>query len=393
MSEALRLPIFLDGLSTTPIAPEARDAVLQALAFPANAGSMHYAGEHAANAVTAARSAVAKLIGATSAELIFTSGATEANNLAILGLARSAAAERSKRRRIVVSSIEHKAVSAPAQHLRQFGFEVIVAPVDRSGRVDLESIARLIDDQTLLVCVMAANNETGVVQPIAEVAAMAHEYGAYIHCDAAQAVGKIELDVMTLDVDYLSISAHKLYGPMGVGALYVSAVAPRPEPLQFGGGQQFGLRPGTEPVPLIAAFGAAAELALKNMASDSGHARDRTEEFLSRLTEHQLRFTRTTGEAKVIPGSLSLMFNGLEAEDLVMSVSKQVSISTGSACSSGQVIPSHVLTAMGKSDAEARSIIRLFFNRYNTSDDTLRGADIIAAAIGKLTRATGRFVQ
>lgn len=367
--------------------------MLEALSVTGNAGSMHFAGEHAATTVMQARSAVARLIGAAASEITFTSGATEANNLAILGVARWAKKTRPERRRIIVSSIEHKAVSAPVDHLSAAGFEAVVAPVDVSGRVDLQALSELVDDNTLLVCVMAANNETGAIQPVAEVTAMAHERGALVHCDAAQAAGKIAINVLSLGVDYLSLSAHKLYGPMGVGALYVSAVAPRPEPLQFGGGQQSGLRPGTEPVPLIAAFGAAADLALKNMVSDSVHARDCTEKFLGRLAEHQLRFIKTAGEAKVIPGSLSLMLNGLEAEDLVMSVSRHVSISTGSACSSGQIIPSHVLKAMGKSDIEARSIVRIFFNRYNTAADILCGADIIAAAAGKLTRATGRFVQ
>jgi cysteine desulfurase len=367
--------------------------MLEALSVNANAGSMHFAGEHAATIIMQARSAVARLIGASSSEITFTSGATEANNLAILGVAHWANKARPERRRIVVSSIEHKAVSAPVDHLAGAGFERIVAPVDLSGRVDLQALSALVDESTLLVCVMAANNETGAIQPVGEVAEIAHERGAMVHCDAAQAAGKIAIDVLSLGVDYLTLSAHKLYGPMGVGALYVSAVAPRPEPLHFGGGQQSGLRPGTEPVPLIAAFGAAAEVALAQMGSDTSHAKERTDEFLNRLGEHQLRFARTTGEAKVIPGSLSLMFNGLEAEDIVMSISRQVSVSTGSACSSGQIIPSHVLTAMGKSEAEARSIIRLFFNRYTTSEDVLRGADLIAAAVGKLARATGRSVQ
>ncbi|RVK08932.1 cysteine desulfurase [Sinorhizobium medicae] len=387
------LPIFLDGFSTTPIAPEARDALLLALTLPANAGSSHYAGERAANTVMAARTSVAKLVGAAPGEIIFTSGATEANNLAVFGVAQSAAGQDPKRQRIVVSSVEHKAVSAPAERLKQFGFDVVVAPVDRFGRVDLQATSSLIDEQTLLVCVMAANNETGVVQPVAEVTAIAHAHGALVHCDAAQAAGKIELDVVALEVDYLSLSGHKLYGPMGVGALYVSAIAPKLEPVQFGGGQQSGLRPGTEPVPLIAAFGAACDLAMAQMAADTAHGRESAEAFLHRLATHQIRFTRTTGEADVIPGSLSLMINALEAEDLVMSVSRQVSLSTGSACTSGQIIPSHVLKAMGKTDDEARSVFRLFFSRYTTPEEVELSADIIAAAVGKLTRATGRFAQ
>lgn len=390
MNDATRLPIFLDGFSTTPLAPEARDAMFEALSFTGNAGSMHFAGEHAATTVMQARTAVANLIGASASEITFTSGATEANNLAILGVARWAMKARPERRRIIVSSIEHKAVSAPVDHLSSAGFEAVVAPVDLLGQVDLDALSGLIDNDTLLVCVMAANNETGAIQPVAEVTAMAHERGALVHCDAAQAAGKIAIDVLSLGVDYLSLSAHKFYGPMGVGALYVSAVAPQPAPLQFGGGQQSGLRPGTEPVPLIAAFGVAADLASAKMANDSLHGKSLAEEFLRRLSDHQIRFSTTTGQASVVPGGLSLMFSDIEAEDIVMAVSKKVSISTGSACTSGQIIPSHVLKAMSISDRNARSVIRLFFGRYNTIDEVQISADLIAAAAGKFARATGR---
>ncbi|MBY5760171.1 cysteine desulfurase [Rhizobium leguminosarum] len=390
MNSAWKPPIFLDGFSTTPLAPEARDAMLEALSVTGNAGSMHYAGEHAATTVMKARSAVAGLIGAAASEITFTSGATEANNLAILGVARWAKQARPERRRIIVSSIEHKAVSAPVDHLSAAGFEAVVAPVDVSGRVDLKVLSELVDGNTLLVCVMAANNETGAIQPVAEVTAMAHKCGALVHCDAAQAAGKIAIDVLSLGVDYLSLSAHKFYGPMGVGALYVSAVAPQPTPLLFGGGQQSGLRPGTEPVPLIAAFGTAAALASARMSDDSRHGRGLAEEFVRQLSEHQVRFSKTTGQALVVPGGLSLMFNDIDAEDIVMAIGKQVSISTGSACTSGQLMPSHVLKAMSINDRDARSVLRLFFNRYNTIDEVQISVGIIASAAGKFARATGR---
>lgn len=386
-------PIYLDGYATMPLAPEARAAMLAAWSKPGNAGSPHVAGEQAAATIDTARAAVAHLIGAASSEIVFTSGATESNNLVIGGVGRWALATGNARHRIVVSAIEHKAVLEPARALIASGFEVVVAPVGQTGLVDLAALAALVDETTLLVSVMTANNETGVIQPIADIVNIARAAGALIHSDAAQAAGKVDLDVIDLNLDYLSLSAHKLYGPMGVGALYVAATAPTPFPIHFGGGQQSGVRPGTEPVPLLAGFGAAAKVAADRIKVDAEHGRQLADRLRTRLAEHQVNFAITTCDAAVLPGSLSMKLIGVEADDIVLSLSQKVCISTGSACSSGQILPSHVFLAMGYDQENSRSIVRIFCNRYNSCDEIDRAASLIADAFLHAHHRTGRAHQ
>ncbi|MER8464529.1 cysteine desulfurase family protein [Mesorhizobium sp. M1396] len=386
-------PIYLDGFSTMPLAPEARAAMLSAWSAPGNAGSPHIAGERAAATIEQARASVARLIGAAPSEIVFTSGATEANNLAIGGIARLAVETGNKRRRIVVSAVEHKAVLEPARALLDKGFDVVVAPVSRTGLVDLTALAALVDDNTLLVSVMMANNETGTLQPIEDVVAIGRAVGALIHTDAAQAVGKTSVDVVDLNVDYLSISAHKFYGPVGVGALYVAAAAPTPLPIQFGGGQQGGVRPGTEPVPLLAGLGAAAQVAAGRIEEDAMHGRRLADRLRSRLAERQVSFVSTTGETSVLPGSLSLVMNGVEADDIVLALGRTVCLSTGSACASGQILPSHVLLAMGFDHRESKSVIRIFCNRYNSDAEIDLAASLIADALLQARHRTGRSHQ
>jgi cysteine desulfurase len=387
------MPIYLDGFSTLPLAPEAQSALVEACSMPGNAASPHGAGARAAKIIENARSKIADLIGAAPSELIFTSGATEANNLAILGVARAVRMLGGGRRRILVSAIEHKAVLEPAQTLAAEGFEIEIAPVDNNGRLDLDRFAALVAPETLLVSVMAVNNETGVIQPVAEAAAIAHEAGALFHCDAAQAVGKIPIDVGALDVDYLSLSAHKCYGPMGIGALYVSAAAPTPQPLQFGGGQQNGTRPGTEPVALIAGFGAAVTLAREQFDADRRHGSQLAERLVAELNARQLRFDRITGDHEVVPGSLALSIQDADAETLCIMLGREVHLSTGSACTSGQLRMSHVLEAMGFSEDEGRSVLRMFCNRYTTDKDVEVAAERIVAAVTRSRLAPGGLRQ
>ncbi len=267
------VPIYLDGFATLPLAPEARSAILSVWEQPGNAGSPNAAGERAASIIANGRAEVAALIGAAPGEIIFTSGATEANNLALLGVAQSVAMRDPSRKRIIVTAVEHKAVLEPARMLAEQGFSVSVAPVDKDGRLDLVAFNRLLGNDVMIASVMLVNNETGVIQPVAEAAALVHAVGGLMHSDAAQAAGKIAIDVLDLDIDYLSLSAHKCYGPMGVGALYVGAHAPKPAPLTHGGGQQDAIRPGTEPVALIAGFGAAAKVARSRLEGDEFDAR------------------------------------------------------------------------------------------------------------------------
>lgn len=372
-------PIYLDGFASAPLAPEARAAMLRLWGHPGNASSPHVGGAVAAAAIASARRAIAGMIGAAPEEIVFTSGATEANNLAILGAARRAMVSGETRSRIVVSAIEHKSVLEPAEILARKGFDVVRAPVDRAGVIDLQSLSMLIDEQTLLVSVMAANNETGVLQPVKAIAALARTAGALVHCDAAQAGGKVALDVEDLDVDYLSLSGHKLYGPQGIGALYCAAKAPPLSPLLFGGGQQQSVRPGTEPTALIAGFGAAAEVAAMGLRADGEHSARLVRRLLDALARLQLRF-ETTSDAPTLPGAISLMLNEAEAEDVVERLAAQICLSTGSACNAGQMEPSHVLSAMGIGPRESRSVLRLYCGRYNTEAEIDLAATKIAAA-------------
>ncbi|MES0198868.1 cysteine desulfurase family protein [Mesorhizobium sp. M0011] len=385
-------PIYLDGFATLPLADEARAAMLGVWEQPGNAGSANASGERAARIISDARADVAALIGATASEIIFTSGATEANNLALLGVP-AAARSLSGRRRIIVSAIEHKAVLEPAAALAGQGFEVTLAPVDANGRLDLEALAALLDENVLLVSVMLVNNETGVIQPIADVAALAHGVGAYVHSDAAQAASKIAIDVAELNIDYLSLSAHKCYGPMGVGALYVAAGMLAPAPLMHGGGQQSGVRPGTEPVPLIAGFGAAARAAADQLVSGEAAGAARISRLLDRLASHQMRFTRITGDHAVVPGSAAIAIEGIDGDSLCAHLAREVSLSTGSACNSGQIRISHVLDAMGFSEDLARSVVRIFCDRTLSNAEIDRAADAIVVSVQRCRLATGEVHQ
>jgi cysteine desulfurase len=386
-------PIYLDGFATLPLAPEALEAMLAIWAHPGNAGSPNVSGEIAARAIADGRELVADLIGAAPSEIIFTSGATEANNLAILGVAHAARRKEPNRNRIVVSAIEHKAILEPAHALQSEGYEVSIAPVDSCGRLDLVEFAKLVDQDLLLASVMMVNNETGVIQPVKEAAALAHESGALFHSDAAQAAGKIDVDVVELDVDYLTLSAHKCYGPMGIGALYVAASAPKPVPMTLGGGQQSGLRPGTEPVALIAGFGAAARVAKDRLSSDQKHCAGLIAQLLDTLQQRQLRFRRVSGDAPTVPGTASIQLIGIDADELCTRIARQVSLSTGSACTSGQIKSSHVLESIGLSEIDARGVIRIFCNRYQNSAEILSAADHIVEVAALSRLETGEVHQ
>lgn len=386
-------PIYLDGFATMPLSNEARYAMLAAWEHPGNAGSPNASGERAARIIAHARTEVGALIGATPTEMIFTSGATEANNLALVGVANATRAHTS-RRKIIVSAVEHKAILEPAVHLGAQGFEILTAPVDKAGRLDLGAFESLIDENVLLTSVMLANNETGVIQPVAEAAAIARRFGAFVHTDAAQAAGKIQINVSQLDVDYLSLSAHKCYGPMGVGALYVAAGMPPPFPLMHGGGQQAGVRPGTEPVPLIAGFGAACAAAAKALAlSNSAETNSKIDRLLDALRKQDVRFWRITGDHLVVPGSAAISLDGVDADSLCALVAPEVSLSTGSACNNGQLKMSHVLEAMGFSEQSARSVVRILCDRTSTDADIDRAAEAIARSVRRSHLATGEVRQ
>jgi cysteine desulfurase len=361
--------IYLDYNATTPVDPRVLEAMLPYFSdlYGNPANGLHRQGRLAAKAVDEAREQVAQLLGAQSYEIYFTGGATESNNLAIEGLARGTT---SGRRRIVTTAVEHKAVLAPCKRLAQQGWDVIVMPVDENGVVDLAAAEMAIDDSTLLVSVQAANNEIGVLQPVRELAALAHSRGALIHTDAAQAVGKIPYSVESEGVDLLSASAHKLYGPKGVGMLYVRGGTRRTplEPLMLGGGQESGLRSGTTNVPGIVGFGAACEIALHALSAESERIRNLRDQFETKL-KSAIPGLRINGVgAARLPNTSSLTFPGVDADALLLNL-PTIMLGTGSACSSGAIEPSHVLTAMGLSREAAFATVRGSLGFYSTAED------------------------
>lgn len=386
-------PVYLDGHATTPLAPEAHAAMEPWWhAQAGNPHSPHRHGQYADAAVESARIQVAELVGALPGEIHFTSGATEANNLAIIGIARAALNRGERRREVVVSKIEHKSVLSAARALKQDGFTVTELPVTTDGVIDLALASKTISDDTLLVSVMAANNEIGAVQPVTAINEIAHARGALVHIDAAQFAGKLPLDVSSFDL--ASLSSHKLYGPMGVGALYVSGAIPyRPDPILYGGDQEGGLRPGTLPTPLVVGFGAAAKIAAERLDADAQHSATLAKRFEAELRGRQVRFTRHGSEEVRLPGSFSMAIEDVGASELIAAVSAKISISEGSACQSGQITPSHVLGAIGLPDSLARNTVRLYFGRYNTEADAVLAAEAVAAAVARLRPATGGTLQ
>jgi len=359
-------PIYLDNQATTAVDPRVLAAMLPH--FTETYGNPHSNGHtygwQANEALEQSRSEVAALIGADDREIIFTSGATEACNIAIRGVARAAQSGRS---RIVTLATEHACVLSPCADLAQEGFDVVVLPVGRDGIVDLDAVAEAVDERTLLVSVMLANNEIGVLQPIAEIAAICRAKGAALHTDATQAIGKIPVDVRALDVDLLSLSAHKFYGPMGIGALYVRW---RPKvklaPLASGGRQERGIRPGTAPVPLAAGLGEACRIAGADMATDARRIRRLTARLWEGLRQRCPQATLYGHPSLRIPGNLSVGFPGQSGEKIVDAVSRHVAISAGSACSSSEAKPSYVLAALGIGAEAAQSAVRLSVGRFNT---------------------------
>ncbi|MGD8440435.1 MAG: cysteine desulfurase family protein [Holophagae bacterium] len=377
--------IYLDSNATTPCDPRVVEAMLPFMTeIFANATSRnHRPGREAATALERARGTVDQLLGGHAAsEVVFTAGASEANNLALFGVA---AAADQRRRRIVSQTTEHASVLAPLGALERQGWRVTLVGVDSRGRVDLDELESALDDDTAVVSVMLANNETGTVQGIAEVASLAHARGALVHCDAAQAVGKIAVDAVALDVDLLTVSAHKFYGPKGIGALWIRRRRPPVvlRPLVHGGGQEGGLRSGTPNLPGVVGMARALELAVADLdreAARTAHLRDRLEQLLLDAIED----VRGNGDPlRRLPNTSNLSLVGVEVNALLASL-PDVAINTGSACASAHPEPSPVLRAMGVSDELAGSSLRLSVGRFTTEAEVDRAADRIIEEVARL---------
>ena len=369
--------IYADHNATTPVDPEVRAAMAVALEDSfGNASSLHQAGQEARRLVERARAQVANLIGAQPDEIIFTSGGTEADNLAVLGAARAAGRERTG---VVTSAIEHQAVLAPCKCLQEDGHPVTFLPVDREGRVELGALADAAKPDVALFSVMLANNETGTIQPVAEVVKAAAACGALVHTDAVQAAGKLPIDAKSLPVALLSLSSHKIHGPKGAGALFVRRGTCL-SPLVLGGRQERTLRPGTENVPAIVGFGKACELAGARLVADARRLallRDRFEaQILARVVG-----ARVNGGQARLANTSNIDFHGLDGESIAINLDMLgMAVSNGAACSAADHAPSHVLLAMGQSETEARSAVRFSFGRDNSDEDIERAAELVVRA-------------
>jgi len=380
--------IYLDYQATTPMDTRVLEAMLPYLTsnFGNPHSTQHVFGQDAEDAVETARKEIATLIGADSREIIFTSGATEANNLAIIGAGRFRQRIGDGVARVLTFATEHKCVLASVAALADEGFETEVLPVRPDGLIDLGLLEEKLNAPTTLVSLMAVNNEIGTIQPIAEAARLTRAVGALLHVDAAQATGKIPLDMSATDIDLLSISAHKMYGPKGVGALYIRRrPRARLSPLIHGGGQERGFRSGTLPAPLCVGFGKAAALAKAEMADEAKRLTHIRSTFLAALDNAGTRYTINAGMKCRTPGNLNLAFHGADALPLINSV-PDVAISTGSACSSASVEPSYVLKAIGLSPADAARSVRIAFGRQTTEDEAVRAAELLAKAAAGVAR-------
>lgn len=353
-------PIYLDHHATTPVDPQVLTAMLPYFSeYYGNPGSNHYYGWEVEAGINQARVAIAEAINGTAEEIIFTSGATEANNLAIKGVAE---ANLTKGRHIVTVQTEHQAVLDPCRYLQTLGFEVTYLPVDALGRIDLAQLRQVIRADTVLVSVMAANNEIGNLMPLTEIGQICSDAGVIFHSDAAQAIGKIPLDVQAMGIDLLGISGHKLYGPKGIGALYVRrklAIAPQ----LHGGGQERGLRAGTLYPPQIVGLGKAIQLALANLDQEQQRIRQLRNQLWQGLED--LPGIQLNGDPDLrLAGNLNCSFEGIAPNRLAAGLRQTVALSSGSACSSGKV--SHVLRALGRSPSLAQATLRFGIGRFNT---------------------------
>ncbi|MCY4002699.1 MAG: cysteine desulfurase family protein [Rhodospirillales bacterium] len=370
-------PVYLDHLASTPLDPRVKAAMARHENLYGNPHTTsHLAGIEAARAVEAARRQVARAIGGDARRVVFTSGATEANNLALFGVARAA----STRRRIITVRTEHSSVLEPVQALGQEGFEVEQLPVQADGLVDLDAVERAVDERTLLVSVMHVNNETGTIQPVPAIAAICRRVGAFLHSDCAQSLGRLSLDIRQHGADLLTLSAHKCYGPKGIGALYVgSRVRKHIKPITLGGGQEGGLRPGTLPVPLCIGFGEACRAAVVDVHGDAARMAGQAGELLDAIFKAFPDAQLNGSHRDRVPGAFNVCFPWGSGDEL-LNVFEGIQVSSGSACASTISEPSPVLMAHGLSPVEAGRSLRFCVGRFTTDKDIRIAGEVIRGA-------------
>ncbi len=384
MSE-IKFPIYLDSHATTPVDLRVFDEMKPYFTEKfGNASSLdHSFGYNASVAVQKARETIAKAIGASMSDIIFTSGATESDNLALIGVMEK---NKAKGNHLITCTTEHKAILDTARHLESQGSKVIFLPVDEFGVIDLELLKDAITDETVLISIMFANNEIGTIANISEIGKIAHENNILFHTDAAQAVGHILIDVQKMNIDLMSFSSHKIYGPKGIGALYVRSILPRVklDPIVFGGGQERNLRSGTLNVPGIIGFAKAIEISQKEMENENIKFKKWTREMFNKLSEAGAKLNGHPTNR--LSHNLNVRFDGIESKAIINSVSKKIAISAGSACTTQIVEPSHVLLALGLSEEESHSAIRIGCGRFNTDEEIKVAADEIYSSIESLAK-------
>jgi len=383
----MKFPIYLDSQATTPLDPRVLEEMLPYFTERfGNASSIdHFYGSEASEAVENARKKIARCINAKPEDIIFTSGATESNNIAILGLVEKHA---DKGDHIITCVTEHKSVLGVCKHLEKMGKRVTYVPVDKFGVIDLKKLEEAICDKTILISVMTANNEIGTIAPIIEIGEIAKKYGVLFHTDAAQAAGHIPVDVEKFKVDLMSISAHKMYGPKGVGALYVrhTNLDAKPSPIIYGGGHEQGIRSGTLNVPGIVGFGKAFEIAVKEMIEEKKRF-DRWREYMWEFFNEKGSPVELNGHPeKRLSHNLNVSFEGVENKALIRAVSSKLAISSGSACTTLNVEPSHVILALGFGPERAHTSIRIGFTRFNTEEEIEFATKIIVENVSKLRK-------
>ncbi|OKH86956.1 IscS subfamily cysteine desulfurase [Thalassospira sp. TSL5-1] len=383
MNELKAKPIYLDYQATTPTDPRVVDAMLPYFYEKfGNAHSRNHSfGWEAEDAIELARGQVASIIGASSKEIIFTSGATESNNLALKGVMKFYG---KKKPHLITTVTEHKCVLDSARHLEQEGYKVTYLPVQQNGLVDLEQLKEAITDETALVSIMAVHNEIGVIQPLKEIGEICRERGVFFHCDAAQAVGKIPLDVNDMKIDLMSISGHKIYGPKGVGALFVRR-RPRVRVVAqiTGGGQERGMRSGTLPTPLIVGLGKACDIAQNEMAEENARIMELRNYTLNRFRERLADIYLNGDEENRVAGNLNISFAYVEGESLLMGI-KNIAVSSGSACTSASLEPSYVLRALGVDEELAHTSLRIGIGRFTTREELDQAVDAICNEVERL---------